>query len=130
MAAFERLADEGHLTAVWNNGDLVGHAGWGKGHLGTQIFHIFVRNDARVLYHANALVDTIEAETPHSIRTWCWCADDLPANLFWGALGFHNISWRHSPRKTSKRKHLLWARLRPTAVQLAHLYVSGKTFNP
>lgn len=112
VAAYWQANDAGRLLVLYNNGDAVGQLVWGMRSDTVQVYQIWVRHDARQILHGRALIDSLEdlLAPARPLRICLWCAEDLPANLFWQALGFHVVSWRHSPRRTSGRKHLFWRR--------------------
>lgn len=103
--------NQGRMIACYNNSDLVGYIIWGRSNGTMRCYVVWVRNDARLLVHGRALVLAIEHQgrRMHCSRIDLWCATDLPANLFWRALGFEKKAWRWG-RGNSRRRHWLWRR--------------------
>lgn len=108
--AYSEATQQKRLVICTNNSDKVGFVLWQISRGEMKIYQIWVRSDARLIEHGLALVSHVEsiASTRGAYRMRAWVAEDLAANLFWAAMGFRKISWRWSPRKSSKRKHLLW----------------------
>lgn len=71
----------------------------------TRIYQIVIQEDIRLIEHATRLLNTFlaQAEENHVHEVTCWCASDLPANLFWTAIGFHADGTRC--RRKDKRRH-------------------------
>lgn len=112
LGAYREATAQRRLVICTNNGDRVGFTLWQYKAGELKLYQVWVRADARLIVHGRSLVSHVEAiaATHGCYRLRAWVAEDLAANLFWAAIGFQNISWRWSPRKTSKRKHLLWIR--------------------
>lgn len=110
--AFEDAASRGHVINLYRNDDLVGFALWSTNlHNEIRCIQIWVRPDARMIEHGRAIVRWLE-RTGASNNCWrlrLWCGEDLAANIFWRALDFENIAWRHG-RTDGGRRHLLWVR--------------------
>ena len=128
-AAFDIRAERGDLSAVYRNGDLVGWAmhspSRSRGVM--KLYQIWVRPDARILEHGRALVAEIQA-IARSLRCFmieAWVAEDLPANMFWNAIGFSRKSWRWG-RGEKKRKHNLWV---ASSQNLSENLMGGKKHN-
>jgi ribosomal protein S18 acetylase RimI-like enzyme len=111
VSAFDARAATDEVTTVYRNGDLVGWAmAVHSRHTGVmRIYQIWVRPDARILEHGRALIDAIsmKAVALRCFAMRAWVAEDLPANLFWQALGFQRMGWRWG-RGEKPRKHILW----------------------
>jgi len=110
LSAYDHRHERGDLIAIYRNDDLVGYAMIGVNtSRECRILQIWVRPDARQITHGRALIHYIakkKAEPTHCWLLRLWCADDLPANIFWRALGFEYRGWRWG--RKLKRKHLLW----------------------
>lgn len=111
VAAFETRAENDEVISVYNNGDCVG---WTMGSVSKRrgvykLYQIWVRPDARILEHGRALVAELEeaAGRRNCYQIEAWVAEDLPANLFWSAIGFTRSVWRWG-RGPRPRKHFLW----------------------
>lgn len=110
-AAIVGAHNQGRMITCWRNDDLVGHVIWGANAAVMRIFITWVRRDARMILHGRALTDWVQkkGESLACTRLSLWCAEDLPANLFWACLGFSNTTWRWG-RGRNPRRHLLWHR--------------------
>ncbi len=55
-----------------------------------RIYQIAVQDDARRVFHGTGMISRLiyHAQTNGFTRLGLWCATDLPANMFWRALGF------------------------------------------
>ncbi len=127
--AFDIRAENGDLSAVYRNDDLVGWAmhspSRSRGVM--KLYQIWVRPDARILEHGRALVAEIQA-IARSLRCYmieAWVAEDLPANVFWRAIGFSRKTWRWG-KGEKKRKHWLWV---VSSQDFPHIAISGKKQN-
>lgn len=107
--AFDTRAENGDLSAVYRNDDLVGWAmhspSRSRGVM--KLYQIWVRPDARILEHGRALITKIQsiARQTHCYMIEAWVAEDLPANLFWEAIGFKRKNWRHGK---GVRNRIIW----------------------
>jgi GNAT superfamily N-acetyltransferase len=107
IAAFETRTALDDVIAIHRNNDLVGWVLIGKSrHRAVmKLYQVWVRSDARILEHGTALVAAVRnrAEKERCFLIEAWVAEDLPANLFWHALGFNRGNWRwgrgEKPRK-------------------------------
>lgn len=115
--AYDQARDRGRLYGLWTNADLVGYLLHSSHLTETRICQIWVRADARMILHGRALCDELDRVAMYhgSYRTRLWCAHDLPANLFWAALGYRARGWRYSPTKKGRRA-ILWTRDVPAAI--------------
>lgn len=110
---YDKRHEWGDLLVLFNNDDLVGFCMMSK--LSTfqelRCLQIWVRPDARMILHGRKLIDTLNqiANERGALVLRLWCAEDLPANLFWKALGFRYRGWRYGHNKTGRR-HALWMR--------------------
>lgn len=111
VTAFDVRASNDHVLALYRNDDCVG---WtmatpsrSRGVL--KLYQIWVRPDARILEHGRALVAELlqRARQAHCHMTEAWVAEDLPANLFWAAIGFTRCTWRWG-KGVNSRRHWLW----------------------
>lgn len=107
--------DLGRLLLLERNNDPVGALYFGFSRTSCKIYQTWVRSDARVLEHGRALVEWLSrhARTRSFARLRLWCAEDLPAMLFWSSLGFE-IFGRRVGGKSRGRTHVGW--VRPTRV--------------
>lgn len=113
FVAWEKRHAWGDLLALHRNDDLVGWCMMSKvsGYQELRCLQIWVRPDARMIEHGRALVDELNrlAWDRGAIVLRLWCAEDLPANLFWKQLGFRYRGWRWGKAKKGRR-HALWMR--------------------
>lgn len=111
MKAFETRAANDDVLAIYRNGDCVGWSLSAKSnHRGVmKLYQIWVRPDARIVEHGRKLVETIreKARLTHCYLIEAWVGEDLPANLFWSAIGFTRKNWRLG-RGEKPRKLYLW----------------------
>lgn len=113
-SVFDSRAATNDVLAVYRDGDLVGWLlkGQSKARQVLKIYQIWVRPDARVLEHGRALIRELERDARRK-KCWyleAWVAEDLPANLFWNAMGFTRNVWRWG-RGQSLRKIYRWIRV-------------------
>jgi ribosomal protein S18 acetylase RimI-like enzyme len=64
-------------------------------------------NAQRTLIGATLLKEVFERSAYGCRLFCCWCAQDLPANRFWEAMGFVPIAFRGGSTK-KKRVHIFW----------------------
>jgi len=92
------LASFGLRNAVWRYG---------------KIAQICLQVDARLFMRGHMMLDTVTKYGEMQMGTLafsCGCADDLPSNLFWKAMGWvkigdrYGISHKNTWKQTSKRK--------------------------
>lgn len=110
--AVSEAIQEQRMLRLYRNNDCVGYLIW-RVRLGEmRVVQVWVREDARQIMHGKILVARAEqiARRRGCYRMRAWVAEDLAANIFWAAIGFKNSTWRWSPRRGSKRRHLLWLR--------------------
>ena len=105
--AFTTRAEQGDVTAIYRNDDLVG---WiltaVSRHTATlRIYQIWVRPDARCIEHGRALIDHVSrrADAAACCRLEAWVAEDLEANVFWRAIGFVRKNWRWGKGEKPRR---------------------------
>lgn len=109
--AFDIRAERDHVVTVFRNGDNVGWAmaapSVSRGVL--KLYQIWVRPDARILEHGRSLVAELrgQARKAHCYQIEAWVAEDLPANIFWAAIGFTRCNWRWG-KGEDPRKHWRW----------------------
>jgi len=118
--AYDVRHDQGRILVLHNNDDLVGLCMWSTNLREMRCLQIWIRQDARMILHGKKLIHELEklARQHGCCRLRLWCAIDLPANLFWHALGFRYHGWRWGRAKNSRR-HALWIRrINPTAWEL------------
>jgi GNAT superfamily N-acetyltransferase len=122
--AYEVRHDNGEIAHVTRNGDLVGWAMFTHSrHSGLlKIFQIWVRPDARILTHGAALVAYIEQleRWPPPALTQAWVAEDIPATLFWQALGFTRRTWKWGRGENPRRLNLWQRRCHTTPGTILH----------
>jgi len=128
-AGIERSHQLGRVSVLHRNDDLVGFLVWGPSQTSTKVFQIWIREDARMLIHGKEMIRQLaEWSLKRGIfRISLWCADDLPANMFWSALGFTAAGVRKGGRH-SGRMHtryvgsvsdLVWLPLAEDSARLA-----------
>jgi len=126
VSAFETRAANDDVLAVERNNELVGWTMVAKSnHRGVmKLYQIWVRPDARVIENGRALVDAIrkKALAQHCFLIEAWVGEDLPANLFWSAIGFTRKNWRWG-RGEKPRKLFRWTA--PALVLGEQLHVFG-----
>lgn len=110
--AYDTRHTDGELLVLFNNDDLVAFVLMSKpsAYQELRCLQIWVRPDARVILHGRTILQKFQqlAIERGCIRVRCWCAEDLPSNLFWSAMGWQKKTWRHGPARTARR-HNLWA---------------------
>lgn len=108
-SGIERAHHLGRLGVLYNNDDLVGFCLFGPKRQSCKIFQIWIREDARFLVHGRALLSSVAwvALGRGLQRMSLWCADDLPAQLFWEAMGLERGQKRKGGRSTG-RTHTRW----------------------
>ena len=111
----EEYAARGQIVMAAENDEPAGFLVFGAGWPALRIYQACIQYDARRREHGAALVDRVIAEAQ---RRGCylislWCADDLPANEFWQAVGFHKVGERRGGDKRG-RMHNHWVRSVPT----------------
>lgn len=111
---YDEAAPQARLIVASVNNDRVGFLLWSRTpRRELRINQIWLRADARLLTYGRAMLDFLDAHVVPHAQVWrlrCWVAQDLAANLFWQAMGFQRITWRHSPAAHKKRPHWLYAR--------------------
>ncbi len=114
VKAFDTRAELDQITTVFRNGDNVGWAmaAPSKSRGVLKLYQIWVRPDARILEHGRELVSSLrqQARTARCWQVEAWVASDLPANLFWAAIGFTRCNWRWG-KGLNTRKHWRWSTL-------------------
>ena len=74
------------------------------------VYQLNVTPEARRHLVGAALLRAAFARSAYGCRLYCcWCAQDLPANRFWEAMGFVPLAFRAGSDK-KKRVHILWQR--------------------
>ena len=95
LSRYEKII-QGGGTATLNvaeaNGDLVGFIYATHNTIGTKVQQCAVREDARRLQFATALVSSVTF--PNDTFVAARCAVDLESNVFWRALGFNELERR------------------------------------
>lgn len=95
-AGLHDAARRGRVCVVTNNDDRVGFCVYGGSNGVCRVFQMWIRIDARLLTHGRALVNYLTTwsakRNMHTISLWCLA--DLPATLFWRALGFKRAGER------------------------------------
>lgn len=104
---FEFRSQSNEVFTVHRNKDLVGWCltGISQARNVLKCYQIWVRPDARILEHGRALIARLQQHARQH-RCWmieAWVAEDLPANLFWNAIGFERTNWRHGRGKSCRR---------------------------
>ena len=99
------------LFVCEENGDLVGFVMFSYGAI-AKCNQICIQEDARLIERGKALLTAgISHGNLRGIEDFgCGCADDLPSNIFWKAMGWVNVGHRqgishtNTWKQTSKRK--------------------------
>ena len=116
--AIATYTQHGQIIPATENGQLVSYCVFFDGQPGTRprrdpytvrIYQLCTDYDARRLQHATQLVNRLydHATANRFERIRLWCADDLPANVFWRTLGFEFKGTRLGGAKRD-RQHNLW----------------------
>lgn len=109
--AYDTRHTAGELLVLFNNEDLVAFILMSKPspYQEMRCLQIWVRPDARVILHGRTILQKLEqlAVSRGCICCRCWCAQDLPSNLFWAAMGWQKKTWRLGPARNARR-HNLW----------------------
>lgn len=113
LCGLERGHHAGQVIACKNNDEIVGYSMFGWNDRQLRIYQMWVRPDARLILHGRAMSDLLCSHAASCRRSAValWCAEDLPANLFWSACGFRYINWRHGQNRSGRRHYQWW---RPT----------------
>lgn len=107
----EQYAARGQVLMEHENDAPAGFLVFGAGWPTLRIYQACIQYDARRIEHGTRLVERVMTE---AARRGChivslWCADDLPANAFWEAVGFRCIGTR--PGGSARgRLHRHWVR--------------------
>lgn len=111
---FDARAKSNEVTAVYRENELVGWClrGRSSARRVLKIYQIWVRPDARIIEHGRALITDLVTIAQRHKDTYleAWVAEDLPANLFWHAIGFTRTVWRWG-RGERLRKIWRWFKL-------------------
>lgn len=112
----EQYSARGQILMAQENDENAGFLVFGAGWPTLRVYQACIQYDARRREHGASLVQRLIAEAQ---RRGCylislWCADDLPANDFWQALGFRHIATRPGGVKRG-RLHRQWVLSVPTA---------------
>lgn len=102
-------AARGQILMAEENDESAGFLVFGAGWPTLRIYQACIQYDARRREHGASLVARLITEAQ---RRGChlislWCADDLPANEFWQALGFRKVGTRPGG-KARGRLHNQW----------------------
>ena len=110
LAAYRGATLQRRLLICFNNEEKVGFCLWKHSFGDMAIYQIWVRPDARLILHGKAIVAKLHdiGQSLNCRLLKLWCAEDLAANIFWLQIAFEKKGWRHGPKRTSKRRHLLW----------------------
>lgn len=103
LSRYEREVESRRRT-LWvlsENGDVVAYLLWTRGWPVATVQQLVVRDDARRIQRATALVDRVRAEMlrQHRYGVTCRVRADLAAVLFWRALGFREVRREASGRR-------------------------------
>lgn len=114
LGAFDTRSENDEVLSCHRNDDLVGWAmaAVSRSRAVLKLYQIWVRPDARILEHGRALVDRLRerARTDRCFIVEAWVAEDLPANIFWAAIGFQRNNWRWG-KGLNTRRHWRWTTL-------------------
>lgn len=116
---FESRLRAGQVIPAWENGDLCGYLLRGIPREWLHIHQACIQPDARRLDHGRQLVAAAAAYAAacgcHGISLRC--ADDLPSNQFWQALGFSRVATVPGGRARGRLIHVYQYEL-PSAFHL------------
>lgn len=123
--AIREYADRGQVIVATENDDPVSYVLFYTGRHGNRpkrdpltcrIHQLCTQYDARRLAHATHLLNQVIdiATAAHFLELQAWVADDLPANDFWQAVGFHKVAQRWGGERRN-RLHNLWKLELPAA---------------
>lgn len=109
-----QAVNERRVLILERNSDRVAFVIFGRSRTSIKCYQIWVREDARMLLHGRALVHQLEEEAAaaNKQRLRLWCLQDLPAMVFWKALGFTKAGQRPGG-KWARCPHILWVRELP-----------------
>jgi len=109
--AFEDASRRNRMSWLVSNDQLAAYAVFGPSGASGRIYQIWVEPGVREIEYGRKLVDHIETRVAgwSKIALALWCATDLPANLFWRALGFIPTAQREGGNR-GRRLHLEWTR--------------------
>lgn len=103
-AALHQALRRGRLQYLVEDAELTGFVLWGGSTEWLRVHQILIRNDLAQTTRATALIQA--AVTKHSAEglkgILLRCADDLPSQLFWAALGFRPIGITHHDPYTTR----------------------------
>lgn len=123
---FEAMRQAIELQRVFlcfENGDPAGYVIHGPPKRHGKIYQVCVAEDSRRVEHGTALVEAVRAvmnaKTAHTLTLHC--AQDLPANTFWGELGFTKIGER-CKRKDGSRLQNRYQEVLPGKALHARLF--------
>ena len=118
--AYDTRHSSGELLILFNNADLVAFILMSRpsSYQELRCLQIWVRPDARIILHGHVILRKFEqlARDRGCITCRCWCAEDLPSNLFWAAMGWHKKTWRWGPARNARRHNLWLKHLNPYPV--------------
>lgn len=85
------LHRRGRLWSLEGDGEVLAFLGHGPFRQIVRIYQIWTREDVRRIWFATAIIAAINEEAKKAASTTISlrCANDLAANLFWRAVGFH-----------------------------------------
>lgn len=91
-----RFRERGQCAVLLAQDDLVAFSIWTAKKTTVRVAQTWVRQDARLIQNGRDLVEGIEAVAwlRGHLRISCWCASELPAMIFWHALGFTKTKTR------------------------------------
>lgn len=122
LPRLEEYAQRGQILLQTENDDPCGYLAFGNGWPTLKVYQCCIQYDARRLEHATALVNrlVVIGRQRGCTAISLWCADDLDANAFWKASGFHFGGQRDVGNRRG-RKHNKWVLWIPDTPQL-HLF--------
>lgn len=114
----EKYIDNGQVLIARENGEPCGFLVYGAGWPRLRIYQACIQYDAQRQAHGLALVGRLIAFA--SARGYdaisLWCADDLPANMFWLAAGFQRLRSKPGGRRRGRQLNL-WVYWLPTLIE-------------
>lgn len=131
--ALRQAIELGRVFLCYENDEPAGYVIHGPGKRHTKIYQVCVAEDARRIEHGTALIEAVKAVANHhrAHDLTLHCAEDLPANSFWNALGFEpagrRCKRRDGKRMQNKYRMELPARLLDHLAYKAQLKADGLT---
>lgn len=97
----ERTHANGRIAVLTKHSTIVGFVMFGPSKTSCKVFQAWVRKDLREITHGRQLICGLKfwSLMRGLVRIKLWCADDLPSNYFWQAIGCEKIGERNRSKK-------------------------------